>query len=286
MRALRSQGPIVVEFETVEQATTCREEHVSGAAPLAYDNKLCTVEFAPESVVDGPGPSRRTREVRVSHDSTVCQFDAHLISCYCYWLAGHPGTTCRSPFPQSKDWQCSTCQSMNFARRVECFGCHAPRPRPGDHDAADEDETPLLLSGLGSERPSCRLRFFQLDPHVDENVISAWLVDFAPAVRDIRIIRERGTGQPRGFAFVEFASVSDAAKCLAQMNGRAVHGNSRPLRMHFGRSREEEARSAIGCSEPALRVGSWRCGAQRSRPRLAGNGAQGAGGGPRRGVQW
>ena len=34
------------------------------------------------------------------------------------------------------------------------------------------------------------------------------------AVKDVRLIRDKFTGQPRGFGFMEFHSVQDAARAL------------------------------------------------------------------------
>ena len=40
------------------------------------------------------------------------------------------------------------------------------------------------------------------------------LVAHAVAVKEVRLIRDKFTGQPRGFCFMEFHSVADAARAL------------------------------------------------------------------------
>ena len=40
------------------------------------------------------------------------------------------------------------------------------------------------------------------------------LVAHAVAVKEVRLIRDKFTGQPRGFCFMEFHSISDAAIAL------------------------------------------------------------------------
>ena len=42
------------------------------------------------------------------------------------------------------------------------------------------------------------------------------------AVDRVSIVRDRGTGQPRGFAFVEMANSAEAAKAIAELNDHHV----------------------------------------------------------------
>jgi RNA recognition motif-containing protein len=45
-------------------------------------------------------------------------------------------------------------------------------------------------------------------------------------VADVKIITDRDTGRPRGFAFVEMASQSDAQAAITALNGREVGGRA------------------------------------------------------------
>lgn len=45
-------------------------------------------------------------------------------------------------------------------------------------------------------------------------------------VARIHIVNDRETGQPRGFAFVEMAKDEDAAKAMAELNGKEVGGRA------------------------------------------------------------
>lgn len=51
--------------------------------------------------------------------------------------------------------------------------------------------------------------------------IAATAQSVAP-VLDVRIVNDKFTGQPRGFAFVHFASIADAARVLHAFNVRAL----------------------------------------------------------------
>jgi cold-inducible RNA-binding protein len=60
-------------------------------------------------------------------------------------------------------------------------------------------------------------------------------VAFARAgqVREVRIIANRETGRPRGFAFVTMGSDAEATRAIAAMNGTLLFG--RPLRVSLDR---------------------------------------------------
>lgn len=45
-------------------------------------------------------------------------------------------------------------------------------------------------------------------------------------VSDVKIITDRDTGRPRGFAFVEMGSQSDAKAVITALNGREVGGRA------------------------------------------------------------
>jgi RNA recognition motif-containing protein len=57
------------------------------------------------------------------------------------------------------------------------------------------------------------------------------------AVERVNMIRDRDTGQPRGFAFVEMANSDEAAEAIRQMNGRELNG--RTLNVNEARPRPE-----------------------------------------------
>lgn len=54
------------------------------------------------------------------------------------------------------------------------------------------------------------------------------------SVDSVKIINDRETGRPRGFAFVDMAS-AEAAAAIAALNGQEMNG--RPLRINEARER-------------------------------------------------
>ena len=53
---------------------------------------------------------------------------------------------------------------------------------------------------------------------------------------DIKVVTDRETGRPRGFAFVEMASADEAQAVISALNGRDVGG--RTLTVSMARERE------------------------------------------------
>ena len=59
----------------------------------------------------------------------------------------------------------------------------------------------------------------------------------AGQVVSAKIITDRQTGQPRGFAFVEMESKADGQKAISMLNGRTVDG--RPLQVNEARPQQK-----------------------------------------------
>ena len=46
------------------------------------------------------------------------------------------------------------------------------------------------------------------------------------SVERVKIVTDRDTGQPRGFAFVEMTQANEAQKAIAGLNGTDLHGRA------------------------------------------------------------
>ena len=57
------------------------------------------------------------------------------------------------------------------------------------------------------------------------------------AVERVSVVRDRDTGQPRGFAFVEMTNGNEAANAINSLNGTEMNGRS--LNVNEARPREE-----------------------------------------------
>ncbi len=64
------------------------------------------------------------------------------------------------------------------------------------------------------------------------------------AVERVSLVRDRDTGQSRGFAFVEMTNAGDAANAINGLNGSELNG--RAMNVNEARPREERGGSRFG----------------------------------------
>jgi cold-inducible RNA-binding protein len=86
-----------------------------------------------------------------------------------------------------------------------------------------------------------------------ENALRDTCADFGQ-VEDLFIIKDKNTGDHRGFGFVTFAA-EDAAELALQLNGKKIFLDApKPLRVVWARDRSERplhAQTSLGCYQPA-----------------------------------
>ncbi|KAI5063378.1 hypothetical protein GOP47_0021925 [Adiantum capillus-veneris] len=133
------------------------------------------------------------------------------------------------------DWMCTVCGCVNFARRILCFQCN--EGRSDDAPAADMSLSIAANNGRkGSEAgPAHILVVRGLDEHVNEDMLHAEFSKYAP-LKDLRLVRDKFTHVSRGFAFVHFHSVDEAAAALEATNNTALENNGQLLRVAFAKS--------------------------------------------------
>ncbi|XP_066312469.1 SUPPRESSOR OF ABI3-5-like isoform X2 [Miscanthus floridulus] len=132
------------------------------------------------------------------------------------------------------DWICTICGCMNFARRTSCFQCNEPRTE--DALPADATGSTPHFGRRGSDLgPTHVLVVRGLDENADEEMLRYEFAKHAP-IKDIRLVRDKFTHVSRGFAFVHFHSVEDAAKALEATNGITLEKNGQVLRVAYAKS--------------------------------------------------
>ena len=82
-------------------------------------------------------------------------------------------------------------------------------------------------------------------------------------VERVSIVRDRDSGQPRGFAFVEMSDGTAAARAIQELNGRELNG--RTINVNEARPREERGGGGGGNRFSGNRSGGG--GNRRREPR-------------------
>lgn len=87
-----------------------------------------------------------------------------------------------------------------------------------------------------------RLYVGNLPFDTDESQLRALFQEGGRQVSEIKIITDRDTGRPRGFAFVEMASQADAEAVISSLNGREFGGRA----LTVNEAREQAPRRSGG----------------------------------------
>src|SRR4051794_31861111 len=82
-----------------------------------------------------------------------------------------------------------------------------------------------------------RLYVGNLPFSADEAQVRAMCEGGGRVVTEVKIVMDRDTGRPRGFAFVEMGSAADAQAAIDELNGREFGG--RALTVNEAREREQ-----------------------------------------------
>uniref|UniRef100_A0A665TRB2 RNA-binding protein 5-like n=1 Tax=Echeneis naucrates TaxID=173247 RepID=A0A665TRB2_ECHNA len=107
------------------------------------------------------------------------------------------------PRNKYEDWLCNTCGLYNFRRRLKCFRCGA---------AKAEGENSGGNNGVSESQPSGdfygdTIILRNIAPLTTVEAIMAALAPYANlSSSNIRLIKDKQTGQNRGFAFVQLSS--------------------------------------------------------------------------------
>ena len=70
-------------------------------------------------------------------------------------------------------------------------------------------------------------------------------------VSSVRMMTDRGTGTPRGFAFVQMPGMDDAEEAIVRMNGQSLGGRS--ITVNEARSRDVASKSTVTLPGPGRR---------------------------------
>ncbi|XP_073726594.1 RNA-binding protein 5 isoform X1 [Misgurnus anguillicaudatus] len=114
-----------------------------------------------------------------------------------------------------EDWLCNSCGLYNFRRRLKCFRCGAAKA-----DSESSNATGTTDAQPSGDYYGDTIILRNIAPH---STVEAILTALAPYANlspgNIRLIKDKQTGQNRGFAFVQLASPLEASQLLTILQG-------------------------------------------------------------------
>ncbi len=87
-----------------------------------------------------------------------------------------------------------------------------------------------------------RLYVGNLPFEVDESQLRTLFTGGGRSVTEVKMVTDRETGRPRGFAFVEMGSQEDANAAIRELNGTELGGRA----LTVNEARERESRGGFG----------------------------------------
>ncbi|XP_023661291.1 RNA-binding protein 5 [Paramormyrops kingsleyae] len=179
-----------------------------------------------------------------------------------------------TPRQKFEDWLCNTCGLYNFRRRLKCFRC----------GAAKVEGEPALPSTVTEPQQSGD---YYGDTIILRNIaplttVEAIMAAFAPyanlSASNIRLIKDKQTGQNRGFAFVQLSSPLEASQLLTILLGLqpALKLDGKTIGVDYAKSTRKDLVTPEGNRISALSVASTAIAAAQwssSQPQQGGEGA-------------
>ncbi|KAM3877687.1 RNA-binding protein 5 [Diretmus argenteus] len=119
------------------------------------------------------------------------------------------------PRNKFEDWLCNTCGLYNFRRRLKCFRCGAAKAESESSSTTGVTETHHSGDFYGD---TIILR--NIAPLTTVEAIMTVLSPYANlSSNNVRLIKDKQTGQNRGFAFVQLSSPLEASQLLTILQG-------------------------------------------------------------------
>ncbi|KAJ3602051.1 hypothetical protein NHX12_029811 [Muraenolepis orangiensis] len=120
-----------------------------------------------------------------------------------------------NPRNKFEDWLCNSCGLYNFRRRLKCFRCGATKAE-GEGSSASGVTEPYPNPDFFGDTIILR----NIAPLTAVEAIMTMMAPYANLVpSNIRLIKDKQTGQNRGFAFVQLSSPLEASQLLTILQG-------------------------------------------------------------------
>uniref|UniRef100_A0A672YAT2 RNA binding motif protein 5 n=1 Tax=Sphaeramia orbicularis TaxID=375764 RepID=A0A672YAT2_9TELE len=123
------------------------------------------------------------------------------------------------PRNKYEDWLCNTCGLYNFRRRLKCFRCGASKAESETSNNSGAPESQPSGDFYGDSK-DFTIILRNIAPMTTVEAIITALAPYANlSSNNIRLIKDKQTGQNRGFAFVQLSSPLEASQLLTILQG-------------------------------------------------------------------
>ncbi|XP_072884842.1 RNA-binding protein 10-like isoform X1 [Hemitrygon akajei] len=160
-------------------------------------------------------------------------------------------------YDQSEDYREDGDSYRNYDNPEDAFSF------PGDGDYRDQD----YRNETGEEKASRIIMLRMLPPSATENDIRMQLQYAGYQPREVRLMRNKSSGQSRGFAFVEFNHLQDATRWMeANQHSLIIHGQQ--ISMYYSdpkpKANEDWLCNKCGVQNFKRREKCFKCGVPKS----------------------
>ncbi|XP_029527424.2 RNA-binding protein 5-B-like isoform X2 [Oncorhynchus nerka] len=119
-----------------------------------------------------------------------------------------------NPRHKFEDWLCNTCGLYNFRRRLKCFRCGASKAE------CETNTTGVRETQQSGDYYGDTIILRNIAPLTTVEAIMTALAPYANlSTSNIRLIKDKQTGQNRGFTFVQLSSPLEASQLLTILQG-------------------------------------------------------------------
>ncbi|KAM8913486.1 RNA-binding protein 5-like isoform 2-T2 [Spinachia spinachia] len=164
----------------------------------------------------------------------------------------------REPF---ENWLCNACGLYNFRKRLKCFRCGAAKvvSLPGKDGESPERSGLNAESQQPGDNNGDTIILRNVAPLSSVDGILNILAPFANlSASNIRLIKDKQTGQNRGFAFVQLSSPLEASQLLTILQSLQppLKLDGKTIGVDYAKSARKDCRQPDGMRGSALSVAS------------------------------
>ncbi|XP_070566589.1 RNA-binding protein 45-like [Ptychodera flava] len=117
----------------------------------------------------------------------------------------------------------------------------------------DDDRGASRRGTINCDRPPYSRLFIVCARHHTEEDLRRYF-DRYGVIEDVWVVRDRGSKESRGVAYIKFAKASQATLAMEQMNGKALGSETKPIKVMMANSRSSGSSRDIDQSEELMRL--------------------------------